>query len=76
MPAAIPPVSADAEFTLSGLHALLKLALSNTGKAGDFQHVMARFGGDLPSAALRRRMATFLEDRRTAELPAAKSDAA
>jgi hypothetical protein len=69
-PAQVPPPRFG-DFTLEGLSALMKQALNLTGRQGDFEFIMGRFHGDeLPSVALRRQVATFLEDLRTQELPA------
>jgi hypothetical protein len=75
-PAAVPPAPAHQEFTLSGMAALMRLALTNTAKMGDFEHVMRRFGDELPSAALRRQANAYVADLKAAPLPAAKRDVA
>jgi hypothetical protein len=75
-PAAVPVVPAYQEFTLAGLHALMKQALQHTGRQGDFEFVMRRFGDELPSAALRRQASAFVADLKAAQLPAAKVSAA
>jgi hypothetical protein len=74
-PAAVPPAPAYADFTLAGLHALMKQALQHTGRQGDFEFVMHRFGDELPSAALRRQADAFVSDLKAAQLPAAKRTA-
>jgi hypothetical protein len=75
-PAAVPPAPAWQEFTLSGMSALMKLALTNTARMGDFEHVMRRFGEELPSVALRRQANAYLADLKAASLPAARVSAA
>jgi hypothetical protein len=75
-PKDVPPAPAYAEFTLAGLAALLKLALTHTSRQGDFENVMHRFGDELPSAALRRQANAFLADLKAAQLPAAKREVA
>lgn len=75
-PPAVPPAPAYQEFTLAGLHALMKQALHHTGKMGDFEFIMHRFGDNLPSAALRRQAARFVADLKAARLPAAKREVA
>jgi hypothetical protein len=75
-PKAVPPAPAYADFTLAGLHALVRQALQHTGRQGDFEFVMNRFGDELPSAALRRQAERFMADLKAAQLPAAKVSAA